>query len=110
MQKTFLLLTALALGTVTSLRAETLAVPETPAASTAGLPQRGSSQSAVLKHFGEPQTRHATVGGGSAQQPPITRWDYAGYSVFFENSHVVDVVVKDAPAPLRNVDELKSGP
>lgn len=110
MQKTFLLLATLALGTATALQAETLSVPETPAANAANLPQRGVSQAAVLKSFGEPQTRHSAVGGGSAQQPPITRWDYAGYSVFFENDHVVDVVVKDAPAPLRNVDELKSGP
>ncbi len=110
MQKTFLLLATLALGAVTSLHAETLTVPETTAGSSAGLPARGSSQGAVLKGFGEPQTRHPAVGGGSAQQPPITRWDYGGFSVFFENSHVVDVVVKDAPAPLRNVDELRPAP
>ncbi len=110
MQKTFLLLATLALGTAPALHAETLTVPETTAASSAGLPVRGSGQDAVLKAFGEPQTRHPAVGGGSAQQPPITRWDYNDFSVFFENSHVVDVVVKDAPAPLRNVDELKSTP
>jgi hypothetical protein len=109
MQKTFLLLATLALGTVTALHAETLTVPETTAGS-AGLPVRGSGQGAVLKAFGEPAMRHAPVGGGSAEQPPITRWDYSGFSVFFENSHVVDVVVKDAPAPLRNVDELKATP
>ncbi len=110
MQKTFLLLATLALSAVTSLHAETLTVPETATASSAGLPVRGSGQGAVLKAFGEPAMRHAPVGGGSAQQPPITRWDYSGFSVFFENSHVVDVVVKDAPAPLRNVDELKTTP
>ncbi|MDP9141117.1 MAG: hypothetical protein M3O62_10035 [Pseudomonadota bacterium] len=85
-------------------------MPETTADSSAGLPVRGSGQGDVLKAFGEPQTRHPAVGGGSAQQPPITRWDYSGFSVFFENNHVVDVVVQDAPAPLRNVDELKSSP
>jgi hypothetical protein len=25
--------------------------------------------------------------------PPITRWDYAGFSVFFEHDRVIDAVV-----------------
>lgn len=76
------------------------------------LPTRGEAQSKVLKRYGEPLTRHAAVGGGSAVQPPITRWDYnsasGGFSVFFENDHVVDVVVPDRPAPLFNTDELSA--
>src|SRR5690349_21409734 len=42
-------------------------------------PDRGMSMSTVENRFGEPASRHATVG-----QPPITRWDYPGFSVFFE--------------------------
>jgi len=30
--------------------------------------------------------------------PPITRWDYDGYSVFFENSTVLHSVVTPAQA------------
>ena len=45
--------------------------------------------------------------GGAPKHPPITRWDYAGYSVFFERTTVVDVVIKGDPPPLSHVDELK---
>jgi hypothetical protein len=41
----------------------------------------------VEKHFGAPTEKHATVG-----QPPITRWDYAGFSVFFEHDRVIHSV------------------
>jgi outer membrane protein assembly factor BamE (lipoprotein component of BamABCDE complex) len=51
-------------------------------------PKRGSTMSEVEKHFGAPTTRHATVG-----QPPITRWDYQNFSVFFEHDRVIHAVV-----------------
>ncbi len=96
--------------------AEVLELPKPASASAAepaiALPKRGEVQAKVLKRYGEPLTRHAAVGGGSAAQPLITRWDYnnssGGFSVFFENDHVVDVVVPDRPAPLFNTDELSA--
>lgn len=51
------------------------------------LPQRGQSQASVLRRHGEPARRHASVG-----QPPITRWDYPGFTVYFEYSHVINSV------------------
>lgn len=51
------------------------------------LPQRGQSQASVLRRYGEPVQRHASVG-----QPPITRWDYSGFTVYFEYSHVINSV------------------
>lgn len=54
-------------------------------------PVRGASMKSVQQRFGEPVTRHATVG-----KPPITRWDYPKFSVFFEYDHVIDAVVTDA--------------
>jgi outer membrane protein assembly factor BamE (lipoprotein component of BamABCDE complex) len=51
-------------------------------------PKRGSTMGEVEKHFGAPVTRHATVG-----KPPITRWDYGGFSVFFEHDRVIHAVV-----------------
>jgi hypothetical protein len=51
-------------------------------------PKRGSTMGDVEKHFGAPVNRHPTVG-----QPPITRWDYNGFSVFFEKDRVIDAVV-----------------
>jgi hypothetical protein len=56
-------------------------------------PRRGITMSEVEKHFGAPVTRHPTVGGGSPHHPPITRWDYSGFSVFFEGDRVIDSVV-----------------
>ena len=54
------------------------------------VPQRGLPMDEVEKQFGAPVTRHAAVGGGSSHQPPITRWDYHGFSVFFERDRVID--------------------
>ncbi len=50
-------------------------------------PSRGMRMTSVERQFGAPQTRHPTVG-----QPPITRWDYPGFSVFFERDRVIDAV------------------
>lgn len=112
MRKTFLMLTLLGTGLAAPCWAEVLELPPEPAAAPApaNLPQRGSSQAAVLKTFGEPVEKHAPAGGGHPKQPPITRWDYPGYSVFFERSTVIDVVVKDAPAPIHHMDELQPQP
>jgi len=55
--------------------------------STVEVPARGQTMSAVEAKFGTPQTRHAAVG-----TPPITRWDYATFSVFFENDRLIDAV------------------
>jgi hypothetical protein len=54
---------------------------------TVELPARGQTMNAVEAKFGTPQTRHAAVGA-----PPITRWDYAAFSVFFENDRLIDAV------------------
>ena len=56
------------------------------------VPKRGLTMNDVEKQFGAPVTRHPTVGGGSPRQPPITRWDYNGFSVIFERDRVVDSV------------------
>lgn len=51
-------------------------------------PARGSLMKTVEKQFGVPAARHPTVG-----KPPITRWDYPNFSVFFEGDRVIDSVV-----------------
>ena len=50
-------------------------------------PARGALMKTVEKQFGAPAEKHPTVG-----KPPITRWDYAGFSVFFEGDRVIDTV------------------
>jgi len=52
-------------------------------------PRRGMDMSKVVNELGEPITRHPAVGN-----PPITRWDYADRTVFFEYSHVIHVVAR----------------
>ncbi|MFZ0009739.1 MAG: hypothetical protein WAK94_16010 [Steroidobacteraceae bacterium] len=64
--------------------------------SRADVPKRGLTMDDVQKHFGAPVTRHPAVGGGSPQRPPITRWDYNGFSVVFEKDRVIDSVVTGA--------------
>jgi hypothetical protein len=55
--------------------------------STIERPGRGLTMAAVQSKFGAPQTRHEAVG-----TPPITRWDYPQFSVFFEKDRVIDAV------------------
>ena len=50
-------------------------------------PARGSSMARVEARFGAPATRSGPVG-----QPPISRWDYPDFVVFFEHDHVVHAV------------------
>lgn len=51
-------------------------------------PERGTTMHEVEAKFGTPQKRYPAVG-----KPPITRWDYPSFSVFFEYNRVVHSVV-----------------
>lgn len=51
-------------------------------------PIRGSTMKSVEAKFGEPTSKHPAVG-----KPPITRWDYPTFSVFFEYDRVIHAVV-----------------
>jgi hypothetical protein len=62
-----------------------------PAGSAVAAPPRGTSMAAVEASFGAPVERYAPVG-----QPPITRWVYPSFVVFFEYSHVVHAVTRRA--------------
>jgi hypothetical protein len=73
--------------------AETIEIPLGQQGQTAiELPQRGQSQRSVLERFGLADEEHAAVG-----QPPITRWDYREFSVYFEYDHVVNSVLHHQP-------------
>ncbi|MCL5041232.1 MAG: phosphodiesterase [Gammaproteobacteria bacterium] len=82
------------LFSVNLVQADTLKIPvgAQAGASSLSLPSRGTSTQHVLQRHGEPQTRHPAVG-----QPPITRWDYADFSVYFEHNHVVHSVRHHRP-------------
>ena len=88
------ILLLLALGAAAPALAETLSTNTGTPAASAGHPNRGSTMATVQSRFGEPTQRHATVGN-----PPITRWDYPQFSVYFENDRVLhSVLVRTAPA------------
>lgn len=53
-------------------------------------PTRGMSMAGVRDAFGEPNTEHPAVG-----EPPITRWDYDRFSVFFEYDKVLHSVATE---------------
>jgi hypothetical protein len=79
-----------ALGLTGVAAAETLSVGDqvTIRDSAVNRPTRGMSMSAVESRFGAPASRHNAVG-----EPPITRWDYPDFSVFFEREYVIHAVV-----------------
>jgi len=66
------------------------AIKQVPPNSSEGIlrPSRGMTMDQVRKQFGEPVKEHPWVG-----DPPITRWDYDKFSVFFENQYVLDTVI-----------------
>lgn len=50
-------------------------------------PTRGLSMGSVEARWGAPVSRSAAVG-----KPPITRWEYPSFFVYFEYQHVIDAV------------------
>ncbi|MDP2326098.1 MAG: phosphodiesterase [Gammaproteobacteria bacterium] len=80
-------------GAGTTLADTLLVEGVTTARQTAGeRPARGSSMASVEARFGAPGARSSAVG-----KPPITRWDYPDFVVFFEHDHVVHSVRRPNP-------------
>jgi hypothetical protein len=73
--------------------AETIVVDDQVAVRESNIdrPHGGMTMQAVESHYGAPQERHTAVG-----KPPITRWDYPAFTVFFENDRVIHTVVNPA--------------
>lgn len=57
------------------------------------LPKNGMTKDQVEQHFGAPADRKAAVG-----DPPISRWDYDDYSVYFERDLVLFSVLHPGAA------------
>jgi hypothetical protein len=71
--------------------AQNLSVPgtDTSAEARVAFPSRGMSMTQVEKTYGSPSARRAAVG-----DPPITRWEYGEFIVYFEYKHVIHSVPK----------------
>ena len=112
------LVTAISLSMATALQAETLEMPtesvapvstpaSTPAPAAMGytitLPGRGMNMTQVEEKFGPPLEKLPEVG-----EPPIIRWMYPGYTVYFEYEFVINSILNSsagAPDP-RSLKEV----
>ena len=56
-------------------------------------PQRGSTMKSVLKRYGQAHRTSSSTGQVTSKKPRITRWEYPGFTVYFEKRHVLHTVV-----------------
>lgn len=80
---------ALVLAIATPVIAQSLLKANDQAAASRPMPTRGMTMDQVEANFGTPTVRRSAVG-----DPPITRWEYDRFTVFFEYRHVVHSVPK----------------
>lgn len=66
-------------------------------------PPRGMTKSRVLARYGKPVSQSGPVG-----QPPISRWNYPDYRLYFEYDHVLHAVVPGQPEPIAHTEELQT--
>jgi hypothetical protein len=69
--------------------ADTLLIDRVAAKADLNLPQKSSTMNQVRNQYGDPLAASAAVGN-----PPITRWEYADFVVYYEHQHVITTVVK----------------
>ena len=72
--------------------AENLKVPigtQTPESQQIAHPTTGATKAQVKNQYGEPLKENPAKG-----KPPISNWEYAEFTVYFENDHVIHSVVK----------------
>ncbi len=82
-------LVALFLAMFGTAQADTLKMDSMSAGSSDARPTRGMTQASVESKFGSPVTVNVPVG-----EPPITRWEYKDFVVFFEYDRVIHAVVR----------------
>ena len=82
-------LIALFLASFGTATADTLKMDNMSAGSSDARPTRGMTQASVESKYGSPVAVRAAVG-----EPPISRWEYKDFVVFFEYDRVIHSVVK----------------
>ncbi len=82
-------LIALAVAAIGTANADTLNMSGAAAGSSESRPTRGMTQASVESKYGSPVEIKAPVG-----DPPITRWEYQDFVVFFEYDKVIHAVAK----------------
>ena len=80
---------AVLLGAFGVTHADTLQMEGVDASADSSRPTRGMTAVSVEAKFGAPEAKVAPVG-----DPPISRWEYSNFVVFFEYDRVIHAVVK----------------
>ena len=78
--------------------AETLLIERVQEENPATLPARGQNMAQVEANHGAPAQRMDPRGGQKSQWPTINRWVYPAFTVYFENTRVIDVVANKTDA------------
>ena len=80
---------ALLFGVLGTVNAQTLDMEGVASGSDGARPSSGMTADSVESTFGAPEAKVAPVG-----DPPITRWEYKDFVVFFEYDRVIHTVVR----------------
>lgn len=79
----------MALGLAASASADTLNTSGISAGEDGSRPIRGTTQAQVEAKYGSPVSKVAAVG-----DPPISRWEYQDFTVYFEYDRVIHAVLR----------------
>ena len=80
---------ALLFGILGTVNAQTLDMEGVASGSDDARPSSGMTAASVESKFGAPEAKVAPVG-----DPPIARWEYKDYVVFFEYDRVIHTVIR----------------
>ena len=90
MQKSLGLATAILLLAIAVTAIAQTVINDVPAAERFNeIPARGMTMEYVEANFGAPRSKRSPIG-----DPPITRWEYADFIVYFEYKRVIHSVAK----------------
>lgn len=98
-----IIIISLLLNFSVTLHADVLIIDRIQKPQTFAMPSKGMSMHQVTSQFGEPNSKNAPVGN-----PPITKWRYDKYTVYFEKQWVISSVVNKSstyekgPKPINN--------
>lgn len=85
---TRIVLTLILLFTSAVLTADVLLIEQVRHVEGMAVPENGQTQAEVEARFGAPRSKGSAVG-----DPPITRWDYEHWNVYFEYDRVLFTVL-----------------
>lgn len=86
-------LALLAVLAVAPVAAETLLAQRVERSKASALPRQGATMAEVESQYGAPTEKRDAVG-----KPPISRWMYPAFTVYFESDRVINAVVNKSSA------------